>query len=244
MDCRTAHLLLSLARHGSSELAASELQAVGQHLDTCADCRALARTLRADEEQLRQAMVQVPIPDGLRTRIHARLADQRATTLRLQRRRRYALLAAAAVVLLTTTGSAFWWVRQRPALDLDVVLLDAREQFADAEAVAGWYAQKYRMRTVAPTEFNYSLLASCSLGIVQGRRVPELVFVRGSIPCRVWILSERYFDLQQALNAARVSSGGYTVEIRQHPTVAGVAYLIVYPGDSLEPFLDQPRQAT
>lgn len=242
MDCSTARLVLTLGRPGSGELLASETQALTHHLDSCPECRALARTLRADDDHLRAAMVAVPVPDGLRERLHARLAEAQATTVRIQRRRRVGLVAAAAAVLLVLTGGTFWWVRQRPGLDLDYVLADVQDRLTNAEEVDTWFAQKYRIRTVAPREFNYGWLTSCSLGVVQGRRAPELVFVRGSLPCRVWILTDQQFDLQSALQAARVSSGGYTVELRPHPALAGVAYLIVYSAESLDPFLlDQGR---
>lgn len=234
MDCRTARLLLDLARPTPAELGTDEAEALDAHLAECPECGALARAERQADARIAVAMRAVVVPTGLRGRILTRLEQDRPNRVRDWLRRPAAAVAAAAAVLLVLAGSWYWLASRPRPLDVDAILELAQETPRRAEDVSTFFANRYGIRTEAPEEFNYNWLASCSLGVVQGKIAPEMLFVRGSLYARVYILTRGQFDLDQA----RTSSGGYTVEVRPHPRDPRIAYLVVYPGETLEPFLD------
>src|SRR5262245_10465360 len=77
MDCRNARLLLEFARPLTAELDAGEAEALQGHLADCPECGALAREERRLDEHLGRAVRDVPVPEGLRDRLLARLATER-----------------------------------------------------------------------------------------------------------------------------------------------------------------------
>src|SRR5437763_1050902 len=110
MDCKTARLLLEFSRPFASELPASELSALEQHLAACAECSQNAGSERTWDEHVATAMGDVPVPAGLRQRLHARLDSEMGRRRRQKVRRNITVVAAAAAVLLAV---AFGWHWQR-----------------------------------------------------------------------------------------------------------------------------------
>src|SRR5947209_6413570 len=125
MDCRTARLLLDFARPLSTELEASEAEALHCHLADCSQCGALAQVERQADERLGQAVRDVPVPDGLRQRLLSRLAIERDAWYRRWLMRATGI--AAAITLAVWLG---WSLRgPRPAeVDLEKVYTEAIEQ--------------------------------------------------------------------------------------------------------------------
>src|SRR5215211_1502430 len=121
MDCKTARLLLAFARPCATELDAAGVQALEAHLADCHECGPLARLENRLDEHLGQAVRDVPLPPGLRTRL---LAGLRPDPWHQRRWVRAAagLAAAAALVLSVTLG---WITHTKPVvLDLEQVSQD------------------------------------------------------------------------------------------------------------------------
>lgn len=237
MDCKTARLLLEFARPRLPELESAEAAALEVHLGDCPDCAALARAGQLADTAIASAMVAVPVPEGLRERVLARLESERARPARARPRFNARVLTAAAVILLATALGFSLFASRRPTLYLDDPLAMALEVPTTPEAVEAWFAANHGIRTAAPTGFNCAWLVSCAIGEIEGKQVPVLVFVRQQAHVRVYILSSRQFDIAGSLEQPPFSTGGYTVEIRAHPTNPRYAYLIVYKGGALDLFL-------
>lgn len=249
MDCRTAQILMELFRPGTAELEPSEAEALDRHLADCPACAQNAGHERQSDDQLKTAMRNVSIPAGLPGRLSARLDAMQVAEKRRRLRRIAGSLAAAAAVLLAVFLGMDWQRKHPPAVDLDDLRSCFNAEVANpSEGVQKWL-QENKLRTPPPEDFEYHFLAHYYLADLQGKRVPLLLFVRAkdaSSPdqARVYLLSAEQFDLNAlALNSQDVESVGCKVEVLFHPTDRRYAYLVVYTGDSLEPFLKSVRQA-
>lgn len=243
MDCKTARLLLEFARPGSAELQGSEAEALENHLGSCADCDALARTERELDNHVGRAVRDVPVPDRLRGRVLERVRTER-------RKRRRGVLAwgaraavAAAVLVLAAWGIFSWHRGRLPDVDVSVAHLhDFVIQSADREKVEEWFREDYNVTISAPASFNYGLLKSFNLVPYQGKQVPALLFVHENHRARVYILSDKEFNLSSLDMVERSDSGGLTVEVWRPSANPQVAYLIVYTGNSLHHFLTEEQR--
>jgi hypothetical protein len=245
MDCNTAHVLLSLERPWVSELDAGEAAALRTHLAGCAACAAWVREERRIDEQLAQAVRDVPVPEELRGRLLSGLARER--TLRLRRR---VLRVAAIAAALLLAAAAGWYVRWslRPGVDADEIVRNFETQPSDSpEKVQEWFPSRYGVP--APMQLNnsplnYGLMVWHGRGEFMGvKGVPQLVFMHpGPGPARavVYVLSDKDFNLDGAAVPTRAAGSFYRAEVYFDPANPHIAYVILYTGDSLAPFLLKP----
>lgn len=233
MDCRTARLLLDFARPHAAELEAAEAATLENHLADCPECRSLARAERRLDQHFGSAMSDVPVPEGLRQRLIARLHAQRDAWYR-----RRILQVAGVAAALVLVGWLGWSLQHRSASVVQVgAVVDAANQMASIERVDQWLRQE-GYDSGAPSRFDYALLVSCGMAEFQGRKVPELVFLQGTAHARVYLLRTTDFDIKASLAVQRhAQSGAFTAELIEDAAASRVAYLVVYTGDSLTPFL-------
>jgi anti-sigma factor RsiW len=242
MDCRTARLLLDFSRPRCSELRPSEALDLENHLHGCPECDALARTDRRADEHLGRSMREVPLPVGLRQRVMDRLAKDRAA-----RRQRWLVRAAgvAAAFLLVAVSWWLWAAATVPALDVDRIHEQAfREQVEspDSGKVTAWFREKYHVTTVAPSQIgeaalNYNLLVSYGMEDLLGQQVPMLRFRQGANTARVYIVTDWQFRIKDVTDGAVFPGSGQNISVWKHPSNPHLAYVIVYTGESLRPFL-------
>jgi hypothetical protein len=237
---------LCFARPGVRELPDSEADDLEQHLAGCSECDTLARSERHLDDNLGRAMRAVPVPDGLRGRLLKNLESERGQ----QRWRRLAWVfraAAAAILLVGGVALALTFLPDRRArLNLEDVEVFRDNLYlitasSDREKVEEWFNERYGLTTLAPDWFNYGLLAHYDLADCQGKRVPMLLFAQGNDRVRVYILSDKQFDLQALPTGRKTESGAVTAVVWAHPQNPHFAYLVVYTGDSLERFLTGPQ---
>jgi hypothetical protein len=232
-----------------AELEVGEAAALESHLHACPDCAAVARAARSADEVLGRALRDVPVPADLRTRLLAHLDAERDARYR-RRSQRWLGAAAAAAALL----AALWWGydswryhhRSNVVLEYATDLLDQQGLNPTPENVEHWFAHTARVSTRAPGDrmFNYALLTYYDLTDLQGQRVPLLLFTSGRYQARVYILSDRQFNLQTALATPSALASGCKAEVRPHPTDPHFAYLIVYTSETLEPFTETQPSTT
>jgi hypothetical protein len=248
MDCKTARLLLEFTGpRRPAELEAGDAAALESHLLGCPDCAGAARAERGADEVLGRAMRDVPVPAGLRTRLLTHLEAERDVRYRRRSQRWLgAGAAAAALVAALWLGFDSWRYHHRSQLVLENAtrLLEQQCFNPTPENVELWFAQTERLATRAPGDFNYALLTYYDTADLQGQRVPLLLFTSGRFQARVYILSDRQFDLQKALAAPPVVASGCKAEVRLHPGDPHFAYLIVYTSETLEPFTENQPTTT
>jgi hypothetical protein len=247
MDCKTARLLLDFFRPQAPDLAADDARDLERHLSGCPDCHALTRAERDADAALSKAMRDVAVPEGLRDRLVGRLrTDRRAANLRTLGWTARGAAVAAAVLL----GGFFvwgWFQTHPPALHVGALLDEAYAQDVSPRPdwVEEWFLTRHDVRMTAPQAFDYTWLAHYGLREVQGKPVPELVFLRDGTRARVFVLSAKQFDLGKLPpDPSEFDSAGFHVEVRRDPERPDTAFLIVWTGDSLEPLLRPALPAT
>src|SRR5262245_9514970 len=106
MDCRSARLLLHFQRPTAAELEPADAQALALHLGRCSACAALARGEDLFDKHLGRAMLNVPVPEGLKARLEERLKAERSDWYR--RWAGYVVRGVAAAVILLLAGWAVY----------------------------------------------------------------------------------------------------------------------------------------
>jgi hypothetical protein len=221
---------------------APDLAHLENHLADCPDCARLARQERGFDAGMRQAMLAVPVPADLSSRLLTHLAAQRrAWYWRLPRRHPARAGAVAALVLLSVGLFAYWAARPLPRIDISTLQDQADPQAVASPQKVEQYFAEQGYTIVAPADFNYAYLQAWGIEIFKGERVPYLRFVRGEFEATVYILSDRQFNLKASLDQPPNSSGRFTFLIRAEPDSPRIAYLIKYTGPSLQWFQDEQR---
>jgi hypothetical protein len=245
MDCKTARLLLHFTHPRTTELEADEAAALEGHLADCPQCGSLAQAERQADNRIGQAMRAVAVPEGLRTRLLAQLDAEREHWYRRRLLRVAGLVAAAAaLVLIVWLG-----IKSKRPDSPDFTEATRQVEFVQVggpspETIRDWFREERGVRTVPPADLDYALLTYYDLAPLQGQRVPLLLFAAGKDgervrTARVYILSDRQFDISNSSDQQEVGSG-CLVEMRPCPTDRHLAYLIVYTGGELKPFLKPP----
>jgi hypothetical protein len=254
MDCKTARLLLDYARPMPAELPGGDVAALESHLTACPECEAVARAERQADDHLGRAVRDVPVPDGLRDRLLARL---RAERRRWYRRRLLwtggTQAAAAAGVLIALGVWGHFHPAQLPAPYLEAIAEEVSQQIppqdgqgASPEKVEEWFQYKHHRAVVAPRDFdlrplNYGLLTYYGMADCQGQRVPMLLFANGRDQARVYVLSDKDFNLAELRRQqATLNSFGCTIAARLDPNGEGIVYVFIYTGNAMNPFLTGP----
>ena len=234
MDCRAARQLLDFARPRSLELEGSEAEALESHLADCPECGPLAQAERQIDDRMGRAMRAVALPNGLRNRLLNGLRQDR----RLARRRWFGRVAVAATILLAVGLGVYWHFSQLTRFELTELV---RPQQFDPEQLDEWFRGQGMKDVAVPRQFDYRLLVHYTVAEFQGRAVAQLWFVQDNNSARVYILPAKQFDLDYLERQGQgVAQGSHvTVELIRHPENRQIAYLVVYTGASLEPFLNR-----
>jgi hypothetical protein len=156
--------------------------------------------------------------------------------------------AAAAVLLLSGWGAAAWF--NRPVrVDLDKVVAHERELLVSPPGKPELQNifRQLGVEAELPDNLNYSLLAYHGVTEFQGRRVPQLIFLRQGSQARaqVRVLSASRFDLETLPAGFRTPDGGYEkVELWKEGDHPQSAQLVVYTGDNAEWVKKEPQGRT
>lgn len=236
MSCHDTRLLLAFR---PNELAADDKVALEAHLNACPACAATARAETAADSAVRKAMLAVPVPAGLRDKLHAAAAAHRGAVLR---RKVYGwggaalaaslLLAVAVWVLPLFTKQPFTTDEFSRTLDLGGL--------NKQQAVAAWLKSE-GLPEKLPDEFEYGYHAFHGTETLNGRKVPVVVFQNGQHQCRVYVLRRDRVDVPADPQALAPTAGSrFTVKAVQD---GEWLFVIAYTSDTLDPFLRQAAPA-
>lgn len=232
MDCNHARMLLIVCRD-AADLDGDESAALNSHLAQCGACLTWSAGERRWEKSVARAMRTVPVPGDLKGRLLTRL--DRSGTGRPLGRHWPVWVGAAAALLLTVGLSWFVWFRAPMQIDLAMAEQEVVAQVGSTpKDVEDWFRDRYGVTMTAPAQMNYDLLESFDMAMFHGRRVPKLTFISAGRVAEVYVLPERLFDLHPDA-PQRFSGSSRSVQMLE--PAPGFRYLIVYNGDSLEPFL-------
>jgi hypothetical protein len=245
MDCKTARMLLDFARPHCAELDPAEARSLQEHLAHCPECDALAQAERAADEHIGEAVRQVDVPPGLRGRLLARLQTEAAAADRQPAARGWAgwvrAAAVAAAVLVAVSAWLFWQDARAVSINLPAFCDKLQEQEISPPGPAeinGWFTEMGVVTSapddVSPHGLNYKYFTYYGLTEFQGKRVPQMIFVRNDhirARAQVLILSGREFDLKHL--PPEEDRSGYQSKVELRRVKPGYAYLIVYTGEDM-----------
>ncbi len=237
MNCHTAAYLLALRHPGIDDLGPEGTADLDRHLAGCPGCAAESRARLAADAALARAMKAVPVPPGLKAKLHRDLAARRAVASR----RRFSLRLAAAASVLLAVGLGFGVAAvRRPPLDLDA-WVSAAEQDPDA-ATRAWLAEN-DLPDALPEPFDLNLLVSRGTERVQGRDVPVMVFCDGRGPqlgtAKVYYCRDDQFVTAGAAADAQAS---YFKAVTYRDDRRRLSIVVVHTGTDLKPFLRKPNR--
>jgi hypothetical protein len=235
MDCKTARLLLDFVRPQAGEVDSAELAAFEQHVAACPECDSLVRAERGLDRAYAKAMKAVEVPASLRGRLTARLERERGDVYLRWFGNAGRVAAAAAVVVLATWAVIAWRQSHLPQVDIDRAWDEAHSRMV-APPSGDFLADHFRrlgFEGPFPQNLNYRLLTYYGLGELQGRRVPQLIFLApgGGAHAEVRVLSAKQFNLAN-LPLNQQAPEGYPCKVEVWSDPAGCAELVDYTGGS------------
>lgn len=236
MDCKTARLLDELRGNRESELPPEDNVELDEHLHSCSDCHRLVSTERRIDAHISRAMKAVLVPSGLKSRILDQLATERGAWYR---RRIFAVTAAAAAVILAV-GLFAWQPHSKAKVDINELVLKEDRYVEDPNGAVHPWLEAQGIQYHPPVPFDPRLLAFHSMTTIQGKQVPMLYY-RGerNVFAKVYILKEADFDfgsLPQTYSGSSVYGNQVTI-LRDTEQPNKFAYIVLFTGDSLDPFL-------
>lgn len=241
MDCRDAQFYLRMRRHAADELGPDVTAPLNEHLATCPGCAADARAVESFDRAVATAMVNVPVPAGLRAKIGAHVASKQGAILRRKVYQGAGLVTAALLLL----GIGYGIVSNtRPKLNVEGLVERNGEVAADArDSTERWLAAQ-KLPARLPLPFDYDLLTYRGHEDVQGRDVPVVVFRsrHGSGFAKVYIFPPNSGFNLKGIQETNNSHARAEILVKQE-TRGNFTYVFVHTGgpNGLEFFLRNDR---
>jgi len=237
MECRDAQFYLRLRRHAADELGADVTAPLDTHLATCAACAAVSRASANFDRAVSTAMMNVPVPSGLRERLITQAARAQGAALR-RTAFRYGGLVAAALLLVAIGISVY--STARPQVDSAAVVQANDALVENPQEYARKWLVAEKLPEHLPWDFDYDLLQSCGYEKIGGRYAPVVTFrSRAGGLAKVYLFREGgAFDTKD-MQDAQASHFSAQVVVRKDQW-RGVRYLVVHtgpPNQGLAPFL-------
>jgi hypothetical protein len=204
----------------------------------------------------------VPVPAGMKERILAKLAEERAVRRRWLRRAARAAALAAALLLVVWGGYEFVYVKKYKEVHADKVYQEVtlrrpfdHDQVNDAVARLDGPLPAFGTPSIAPDFCNYEYLvgepALAKLPGYADQQVPQLVFVRPSadLPKQesarkaiVYVIKKGHKDKVIGPSAGVNDDGyQYKIDVRLAKHDPTLAYVVLYDGDNYDWLLVNKR---
>jgi len=238
MDCNTARFLSELRGNRPNELPADDAASLAQHLRACPECQRLVAIEQRLDAHVGKAMRSVPVPPHLKTRILDQLATQRGAS----HRRRFFFAVAAAACVVIAVGILTWKPDSRVRFDINEVSRQADQNFENPQGEVDRFLATQGIKYQPEIPLNPRLLAFHGTTTLQGKQVPMLYYrsFERNLYAQVFIIREADFDLSALPQNEGGSGLGHQIKIvRDADPKAKHIYVILFNGDSLDPFKPQ-----
>ncbi len=214
MDCKTVLRMLESCRPTGDDLAQSELAPVAVHLEECTECLGQFRARQLLDGQIATSIQAVPVPAGLRERIHSRLDRTTRRHLRL-RPSLWTGVAAAAAILIAAAGICFWPHENDSIVAInimefgqsDLAILEANEiedsrsvpsSIGDALALSSWCDKQIRqlkVRAKPSTRWPIQNLNAIGRTNIKGRAVAVFQYTDSNGSSDLLALPSSHFNV-------------------------------------------------
>jgi hypothetical protein len=221
-----------------SELAPEDAAALETHLASCPNCASAVQFERAFDDRVAKAMMAVPIPANLKSKLLDGIAADRGAWYR---KKFYAAAGLAATILIAIGGVVAWQIGTAPELTFDGIArqADQREQDRPKDARQFLAEQGIDFQPERPVDLN--LVESTGMSKFQGQVVPAVYLSNRSknASATVYVVRDRDFkwkNLPQGVSSLQ-SVYGFQVAVLRDRQRSDVGYIIVFTGAGLEVFL-------
>jgi hypothetical protein len=222
-----------------SELAPEDAAALDAHLTSCPKCAAAIQSERAFDDRVTKAMLSVPVPAGLKSKLLDGVAAQRGSWYRQST---YYAVGLAASILVVIGGFWAWNIYSAPELTWPQIVSEhdyieqdragAKRRFLAKEGIQFHPEQPldlYQVEASGITEF-------------QGKLVPYLYFVNSAKNARATVYVVRDSDFKwKNLSpdpSTQPSVYGFQVARLRDLKQSDVGYIVVFTGAGLDVFLE------
>lgn len=221
MDCSTARALLPY-RRTPSELDADAADDLARHLAGCPACAAEAESDRAFDAGVAKAMLAVPVPADLKSRVLATVAREQGIVWR-RRVLRYAGGAVAAALTLAIFFGAF---NRTPKLDPGQFAVATDAQIGAAPDDVRAYFRDQGFSVPLPIEFDFRYARNYRLEEVSGKRAPCITFQNGPATADVFVVRET--RIKDGFVPSETSGNKCSIEVRRSTEDPRYVFIIRY----------------
>jgi hypothetical protein len=231
-------LVTFFGRHGS-ELAAEDTTDLNAHLASCPACAAAVQFERAFDDRVAKAMLAVPVPAGLKSKLLDGISAQQGTWYR---QKAYAFAGMAACLLLSIGGIVAWQSSQTPELSLPAIVADADQKEQDRAAHARAFLKQESIAFHPEKALDLNQVGAWGISEFQGKKVPTLFFFNSAknAQATVYIVRDADFKWNKLSQdgSSFPSKYGYQVAVLKDTQRSDVGYIVVFTGPGLELFLE------
>ena len=177
MDCNTARMLATFfGRRGASWPRRTPPLST-RHLAACPKCAAAVHAERAFDDRVAKAMLAVPVPAGLKTKLFDGVAAQKGGWYR---QKAYAVVGLAASVLLAVGGVIAWQIHSAPELNWSEIVRDHDQQEQDRAGNVRRFLASEGIQFHPEQPLDLNQVESSGMGELKGKKVPVLYLVNGA----------------------------------------------------------------
>jgi len=245
VDCNTARMLVTFFGRQGSELAPEDAADMNAHVAGCPACAAAVRFERAFDDRVGKAMLAVPVPANLQTRLLDGIAAQRGSWYR---QKFYALAGLATAVVLTVGGVLAWQIQRAPELTVVEIVNQEDARAENRARFVDDFLGRHGLAFRPERPFDLNQLELVGTSDLNGKEVPVLYFV--NVPknarAKVYVVRDTDFNWKNLPQDGSSQPGGlfgHQVALVRDRSRNDVGYVVVFSGPGLELFLEERSPA-
>ncbi len=232
---QNARLLSLVAGPNNSELTPEDRTELESTLNAWPELAEQLKLEREFEARIAKTMQAVSVPSDLKLKIESSLTASQGGGFR---KKTYWAMGLAASLLLGFGGVSAYRIANAPTLDLNELIVQAD---GEADNPRGSVENYLGHRFSPESPINLNLLAFVGSDRLQGRDLPMIYLRNGSknVYAKVYVVSSKDFRVAETLPATISGFYGHKVEKLRDKDRKDLIYVILYTGDSINPFLDE-----
>ncbi len=240
MDCNTARMLTTFFGRQGTELAPEDAADLSTHLAGCAGCASAVRYERAFDDRIARAMLDVPIPSGLKGKLLDGVSAQRGGWYR---KKAYGIAGLATAACLLVGGIYAGRILTAPKLEATELIAYAEERADFPQDNIDSYLSSKGVKYNPERRFDLNQLYDIGTSKLMrdGPQVPVLYFknIRKNVDAKVYIVRDSDFNWKKLpRDGASIPGKSLGLAVIEDARRGDVGYVVIYTGESLELFLE------
>jgi len=235
-------MLVAFFGRQGSELAPEDAAELNAHIAGCPECAASVRFERAFDDRVGKAMLAVPVPPDLKTKLLDGVAAARGAWYR---QKFYAVAGLAAAVLLSVGGVIAYQIEKAPELRMSEIIAGADEDAQTPTVAVDRMLATHGLRYAPEKSFELHQLWSVGMQPLPGQSRPVPAFVLFNVPknaqATVYAVRDTDYNWKNLPQdgSSVTSTFGFQLAVVRDTRRSDVAYIVVFTGAGLELFLEE-----